>query len=774
MSPGARGHLSVLLGLFVALKAVAYYFDRYALVFGQSDLTNVTGASYTDVNALLPAKNILLWVAAICAVIVFVNIAVRNLLLPVAALVLLVLSAVLVGGVYPAVVEQFQVRPNVNELEAEFIKRNIEATRKSYGIDGFQRVSYPARTTASQQELRGDVNTIPNTRLLDPSKLSPTFTQLQQVRSFYGFPDKLDIDRYTVNGKTQDYVVGVRELSTRELDGNQTNWINRTTVFTHGNGFVAAPANRVDNRGAPVFVSGRLAGEDEQDDFIPVQQPRIYYGELIGTYAVVGKAPGGRDSEFDRPTAVGGSDSGEQVNYSYTGKGGVEVGSFTRQLLYGLYFRERNFVLSGALNQNSKVLYVRNPRDRVEKVAPFLKVDGDPYPAVVDGRVQWILDGYTTSNYYPYGQREQLREAAQDALTGTGTAAQPEEPINYIRNSVKATVDAYDGTVRLYAYDEADPVLKTWDKAFGGIVRPKSEIPPALAAHFRYPEDLFKVQRQILRRYHVTDPREFFGAQDFWKVPDDPTDNKVAPQPPYYLLAQFPGQESATFQLTSALTANRRENLASLVSGWLSADGTPRLQVLELPGDSPIFGPNQVQQRLKNEPNARRDLSLFQSSDSTPEFGNLLTLPVGGGLLYVEPLYVKGTGANAFPLLTKVLVAFGERVAYEDTLPQALDSLFGAGTAPPQGATPPPGTPPSPTPTPTAPSASPSAQPGDLAAAVSAIQTAIADLRAAQQRGDFAAVGKAQADLDAATKAFEAARARQDGSASPAPAPAPG
>ncbi|HEY3002557.1 MAG TPA: UPF0182 family protein, partial [Kribbellaceae bacterium] len=568
LSAAAIGHLSVLLGLFVALKAVAYYLDRYGLLLGYSDVSKVNGASAVDVEWLLPAKNILLWIAALCAVVFFVNVGLKRVMLPGMALVLLLVSAVVLGGAVPAFAEQFTIKPNANEREAEYIGRNIAATRAAYGVADVDRTNYQAKTTATPSELRRDSGTIPNARLLDPSVLSDTYTQLQQVRSFYDFNEQLDIDRYTVDGKIQDYVVGVRELDTTKLTGNQTNWINQHTVYTHGNGFVAAPANVVvAGSGQPVFVSGFLGdqgGNDRSDndqspevkkmvnDFqsaVPVIQPRIYFGELIGAYSIVGKTAG-NDREFDRPASQGGDD-GEQINTTYDGKGGVKVGSTFRQLLYATYFREKNFLLSGALNENSKVLYVRDPRDRVEKVAPFLTIDGDPYPSVVDGRILWIVDGYTTSNTYPYAQRQTLGDVAVDSLTGRGTARQPKDDINYIRNSVKATVDAYDGTVKLYAFDDTDPVLKAWDAAFGGIVRPKSEITPELAAHFRYPEDLFKVQRNVLAQYHVGNPQEFYGGQDFWKVPDDPTKTSRLPQPPYFLLAQLPGQEEPKFQLTS-------------------------------------------------------------------------------------------------------------------------------------------------------------------------------------------------------------------------------
>src|SRR3954452_24774485 len=480
LSSAARVQLSVLLGLFVLLKAVAYWLDRYGLVY--SDRGELfTGASYTDVNALLVPKTILVFVAAVCAIAFFANIAVRNFLLPAAALVLLLVSSLVIGVAYPAIVQQFVVKPSANEKEAPYIKRAINSTLAAYNLDKIDYVQYATDggdkvdPAAAKAALRNDTQTIPNARLLDPNVLTDTFMARQQIRNVYGFPEKLDIDRYTIDGETRDYVVAVRELNSEDLSENQSSWINRHTVYTHGNGFVAAPANQVvasatgTEGGEPNFTTGNLPtkGNIEVSD----DGARIYYGELMGdNYSVVGAPSGSSPREFDRPES--GSDE-RQINTTYDGKGGVAIGSFFRRLTYAIYYRERNFLLSSAVNDDSKVLYVRNPRERVEKAAPFLKVDGDPYPAVVGKRVVWILDGYTTSDSYPYAERMELGQAAQDSLTGSGTAALPDEQFNYVRNSVKATVDAYDGTVTLYAWDEQDPVLKTYEKAFPHIIKPK-------------------------------------------------------------------------------------------------------------------------------------------------------------------------------------------------------------------------------------------------------------------------------------------------------------
>jgi len=792
LSVAARVHLSVLLGVFLLLKAIAYYLDRYGLVY--SDRGEVfTGASYTDVNALLPAKTILMFVAVICAVAMLANILVKNFVLPAIALVLLMLSSLVIGVAFPAIMQQFFVKPSADQREAAFIERALEATRDAYGITDVEYVDYTQDpdTAVPLEELRNDTETIPNARLLDPNVLSATFNARQQIRNVYGFPEKLDIDRYTIDGVTQDYVVAVRELNTSALTGNQTNWINQHTVFTHGNGFVAAPANTVvagAEGGEPDFTTADLPVRGD----IEVEQSRIYYGELFDeVYSVVGAPEGTAPREFDRPTGGGGSD--QQLNSTYDGEGGVSVGSFFRQLVFAIEYRERNFLLADALNDQSRVLYVRDPRDRVEKVAPFLKVDGDPYPAVIDGKIVWIIDAYTTLNSYPYSLQQELGEVTQDSLTGVGTTALANDQVNYIRNSVKATVDAHDGTVTLYQFDAEDPVLATWMSAFPGIVEPESEISDDLREHFRYPEDLFKVQRELLTKYHVDDPVAFFNSDDYWQVPDDPTDDSsTAVQPPYYILAQRPGDSAASFQLTSALNALERQNLSAFISASSDPETYGELQVLRLPGNTPYRGPQQVQQSFITNNQVRPDLTLFDSEDSAAVFGNLLTLPIGdGGLLYIEPLYVRGTGENGFPLLQKVLVNFAGQVGYANTLAEALDQVFGPGAgesaADGEGVDPPledPGTPTDPTTTPTDPGTSPPASCDEdvLAQAADDINTALEALATAQQSGDFAGIGTAQSDLAAATTEYQTAYVAcggsegggsEGGGSSPAPTATP-
>ncbi|RFU41344.1 UPF0182 family protein [Actinomadura logoneensis] len=536
VGPAARAHLSVLVGVFVLLKAFAYWFDRYGLVHSERGVR--TGASYTDVNALLPAKTILAVIAVVCALLFFSNLLRRGMALPGVGLVLLVLSALLVGGLYPVLIQRFQVKPDEQNRERRFIQRNIDATRAAYGVAGVTLEPYGGRPETDRDRLAAAARDLSGVRLLDPVVVSPTYQQLQQNREFYRFPDTLDVDRYQVNGRPEDSVVAVRELSGPPR--GQHSWVKDRLIYTHGYGFVRAPGERLTADGTPDFQQKDAPQKDLTG--APVSTPQIYFGERTTGYSIVG---GRGQKEFDHPDP---SDSSLQVNTTYTGRGGVRVDSVLNRTLFAAEFRDWNLLLSGAIKKDARILYHRTPRDIVRRAAPWLTLDGNPYPVAAGGRVQWVVDGYTTSNGYPYSQTLGLQDATRDTITDTRSAVakQADQKINYLRNSVKATVDAYDGTVHLYLWDDQDPIAKTWMKVFPGTVEPRSKIPPDLLEHLRYPEDLFKVQRRILAQYHVTQADAFYGAQGFWDVPEDPSPaNKGKTQPPYYLSLRMPPQQGA-------------------------------------------------------------------------------------------------------------------------------------------------------------------------------------------------------------------------------------
>ena len=743
ISVAARVQISILLGLIVLVKAVAYWFDRYALALKESRL--ITGLTYTDVNATLPAKSILAAIAIICSLLFFANIVRKSLILPAAGTALMVGASVLIAGVYPGAVQQFQVKPSESSKEAPFIQRNIDSTRDAYGIAGVEMKDYQATVSTNSGQLANDAATIANIRLMDPNVLSATFRQLQQIKPYYTFPESLDVDRYTVNGVQRDVVVAVRELN---IDGNPSrNWINDHLVYTHGFGFVSAFGNSVDSDGKPSFLVGDLPPTTGLGKF----EPRIYFGENVPDYSIIGGPKTDTPVEFDYPDDAS---ANGQKNYTYTGKGGVPMGGLFKKLLFAIQYQEQRIVLSNLINSESKILYNRSPRERVAKVAPWLTLDGDPYPAIVDGKVQWIIDGYTTSAGYPYSQTTSLSTATTDALTANSNSitAQTNRNINYIRNSVKATVDAYDGTVVLYQWDEKDPVLKTWMKAFPNTVTPKSKMSAQLLEHIRYPEDLVRVQRDVLSSYHVKTSSAFYGGQDFWRVPRDPSTfgANAGAQPPYYMTLEMPGSDKPTFTLTTPFVPRGgRENLSAFaVVDSNYGPNYGKITVLQLPRSTNIAGPSQVASNFEAKPEVANSLSLLRQGGSDVVLGNLLTLPVGGGLLYVQPVYVKATSNTAaYPLLQKVLVSFGDVIGFDSSLKGALDQVFGGNS----------GTSSSGTPT----TSSTDNASADLKSALQSAKQAIADGNAALAKGDFAAYGRAQDRLKAALAAAIAAESRK-------------
>jgi uncharacterized membrane protein (UPF0182 family) len=693
LTRAAQVHLSVLVGLGVLLRAVSYYLDRFGLMISSGKL--IDGVTYTGDHARIPAKNILIGVAIVCALLFFAAIFIRSWALPAIGLGLLALTSILIGAIWPAVMQGFQVKPSEPDKEGPYIARNIQATRAAYGVSDVEVESYSAKTSLTPAELASSAESRVSTRLLDPTLISPAFEQLQQVRGYYSVPPTLDVDRYKLGNDTQpqDTIIAARELNLEGLQAGQRNWANDHTIYTHGYGVIAARGNQRGPNGEPVFVERDIPPVGELKTTIP---PRIYFGEQSPSYSIVGRPKGAAPIEVDIPrggAATGADEAANATQNTYDGKGGVPIGGVFNQLLYAFKFAEPNIFLSSRVNSASKILYDREPRDRVKKVAPWLTVDGDSYPAVVNGRVVWIVDAYTTSNSYPYSEHRSLREATADTLTdGQSQAALPTDQVNYMRNSVKAVVDAYDGSVKLYQWDTKDPVLKTWMKVFPGVVEPKTAISNALLQHLRYPVDLFKVQRDVLQRYHVTDAQTFYEDGERWKVPEDPAapGSTTALQPPYYLSTARPGEDTPKFSVTSVYLPNSRQNLAAFVSVNSEATDTAnygKMQILQLPSETQIQGPSQIANAFQTDKGVSQALLQYQQSKTaTILYGNLLTLPVGNGLLYVQPVYIKRSAIEgSYPVLQFVIASFGGDVGFGQTLDEALRVALGLeqGSAPP-------------------------------------------------------------------------------------------
>ena len=752
VSKAARIQIGLLAFLYLLVQGASLWLDQYSTMTSATGL--FTGATYSDVNAAIPGLQILGLISVVVALLFLVAAFIGKWRLPVIATGLMVVSSLVLGGLFPWAVQTFQVIPNERVLESPYIQRNLEATSKAYGIDNVERVEYNAVTDATPGAIREDAETTASIRILDPALVSASFRQLEQFRQYYNFPNQLDVGRYEIDGKVQDTVLAVRELNQAGL-GDSQSWYNNVVVYTHGFGVVAAFGNQRTADGKPVFMQSGIPSVGKLGEY----EPRIYFGESSPTYSIVGAPSGAEALELDFPAGDGEND---QTYNTFSGSGGPMISGIIPRLAYALKFQSEQILLSDAINAESQILYNRSPRERVQAVAPFLQLDSDPYPAVVDGEVVWIVDGYTTSNNYPYSRSENIAQAIAD--TNSASVLLRGE-INYIRNSVKATVNAYDGKVTLYEWDEKDPVLQTWKKIFPGLIQPTSEMSADLMSHVRYPADLFKVQRAILGSYHVEDAGAFYSQQDAWMTPPDPVGGTGIGtlQPPYYLTMQVPGAEEPNFSLYSTfIPRSTGESSRNVLTGYLVANSDAgsatggksedygRLKLLTLPKNTIVPGPGQVQNNFSADSKVSQLLNILRQGSTKVLNGNLLTLPVGGGLLYVQPVYIQSTGETSYPLLQKILVAFGDQIAFEDTLDQALTVLFGS-----SGITP--------TPTPTDPGTTP-IDPGTPATGSAALQAAlqqaleaIQEKEAALASGDWSAFGLAEEKLRAAIEAALAA-----------------
>jgi uncharacterized membrane protein (UPF0182 family) len=752
VSRAARIQIGVTAFLYLLTQGASLWLDQYSTLTSSAGL--FTGASYSDVNAAIPGLQILALISVVVALLFLVAAFVGKWRLPVVATGLMVVSSLILGGLFPWAVQTFQVIPNERVLESPYIQRNLDATSKAFGIDTVERVEYNAVVDAEPGALREDAETTASIRILDPALVSSSFRQLEQFRQYYNFPNQLDVGRYEIDGKVQDTVLAVRELNQAGL-GDSQSWYNNVVVYTHGFGVVAAYGNQRTPDGKPVFMQSGIPSVGQLGDY----EPRVYFGESSPAYSIVGAPSGSEPLELDFPAGEGEND---QTYNTFSGSGGPMISGIIPRLAYALKFQSEQILLSDAINSESQILYNRNPRERVAAVAPFLELDSDPYPAIIDGQVLWIVDGYTTSNNYPYSKSEDLAQAIADA---NSPSVLLRGEANYIRNSVKATVNAYDGKVTLYEWDEKDPILQTWKKVFPDTIRPMSEMSGELLSHVRYPADLFKVQRSILGSYHVEDAGAFYSQQDAWMTPNDPVGGAGVGtlQPPYYLTMQVPGTESPDFSIYSTFiprsTGEASRNVltgyfvansdAGTSAGKKSADyGTLRL--LTLPKSTIVPGPGQVQNNFSADSKVSQLLNILRQGSTRVLNGNLLTLPVGGGLLYVQPVYIQSTGETSYPLLQKILVAFGDQIAFEDTLDEALTVLFGSSGLPDETD---PVDPADPGTEPTEPEA-PATGSDALAAALQDALEAIQEKDAAMAAGDWTAYGVAEEKL---RKAIEAA-----------------
>jgi uncharacterized protein len=678
VTPQVKAHLSVLLGLIVLVKAWGYYLGRFDLLVSSRGV--VTGASYTDVHAQLPALNLLMLIAVICAVLFLVNIRFRGWALPVIGVGLLALVSIVAGAAIPAAVQRLSVAPQELQRERPYIQRNIAATREAFALNEIHSQNHDVTTSLTPQDAQTNGDTISNIRLWRPSTLLDNFKSLQRIRQYYEFND-VDVDRYDLNGQTRMSMLSARQVSQLGIPTGGGTWQNEHLVYTHGYGAVSSLVNTATPEGAPVLTLRDIPPLGEPSLTGPGAQPRIYYGEGEDVPFVVVDTGA---AELDYQGTAGNDQA--QVTSRYAGEGGIPLGNLLQRAVFAYRFRDVNLLISGLIHSDSRIMLYRDIYERASRAVPFLHFDGDPYAAVVDGRIKWIWDAYTTTDLYPYSERVDLNDATRSSQHPSGTLA---GTANYMRNSVKVVVDAYDGTLTYYVADPTDPIIRVWEKAFPDLLTPLSEAPASLRAHFRYPENYFQVQAEQFATYHVQDPDVFYGKQDRWSVPVDPTvassgvtSAGVVPSSeqltPYYVLMTLPGQTAQSFSLILPFTPQGRQNMVA----WMAANSGPTnygdITSFEFPTGRNVDGPQQVFARISNDPRFSAQQTLLNAGTSRVVYGDFLVIPVGNALIYVQPIYVASSEQNtSLPIeLKRVVVVNGGRVGIGDDLDAALADSF--------------------------------------------------------------------------------------------------
>ena len=670
VSSGAKAHLSVLLAFVAVLKAFAYRLDSMELLY--SPRGKVFGASYTDAVAHLPALNLLILISLFGAILLLVNIKRRGWLLPATAISLWLAVSIIVGGVVPAAIQRFRVLPDELNKELPYVENHIDYTRLAYGLDSIEEKSFEASPNLTDDDISDNSQTVDNIRLWDPTVLAETYSQLQEIRAYYAL-DEVDVDRYKINGELTQVMVSARELDQTNLPA--VGWVNERLQYTHGYGVVFSPANNVASQGQPDFyVKGVPATTTVSE--LEIEQPRIYFGESAESveYVVVNSL----QEEVDYPLST----EGQSVAYTnYSGDGGVGIGSFFRRLGFALRYSELNLLISNQLSDDSKLIMERNVVSRVKKAAPFLYTDNDPYLALIEGNLFWIIDMYTVSDKYPYAQPADTRRINENSGLPLN--------FNYLRNSVKAVVNAYDGTLNFYVVDENDPLIATYNDIFPNLFSPKSSMSSDLLDHIRYPEDLFTIQSDMYRDYHMTDPRVFYADEDPWVIPSDSsTTPRVAtlrgefteigfkPMLPYYLLMSLPGESDLSYLIFQPFNPENRPNMQSFLVADADPENYGQLIDFRLPKGEFVDGPSQVATRINQDPDISQIFTLLDQQGSSVIKGNLFVVPINQSILYYQPIYLQGE-QNPLPEFKFVVVVFQDRIIMEESLSEALESIFG-------------------------------------------------------------------------------------------------
>ncbi len=643
LAPHVKAHLSIILAVAMVAKAGDYMVQSWSLALSPGGV--VFGAGYADVNARLPVLHFLAIVSLIAAAIFLANIRYRGWRLPAIALVIMLLTWAIGGKAYPAIIQQYRVAPNEISAETPYIANNIEGTRFAYGLHGITNVASGASDDLTAEDIQANAATIDNIRLWEPRPALSTYSQIQEIRLYYSFTD-VDVDRYIIDGKYRQVLIGARELDQDQLQEQSKTWVNQRLTYTHGYGAVVSPVNEAGADGLPLLFLRDIPPRGDTD--LTISQPEIYYGELGNEFVVVKTT----SPEFDYPQG----DS--NATATYEGEGGVPIGNRLLRSAFAFRFGDTKLLFSDSLTDESRIMYRRTLEERVQALAPFLTYDADPYMVIRDGgSLVWMWDAYTTSHRFPYSEPR-------------------DDGTNYMRNPIKVVIGAYDGDVTFYQIDPEDPIANAWGGIYNGLFTPGEQMPADLRSHMRYPEDFYSVQAQMLGIYHMTNPQIFYNKEDVWEIPSEIYSGEEIPVVPYYEVLALPGETQPEFALMQPFSPLSKQNLAALLVARQDGDHYGELVVIDFPKDKLVFGPSQVEARITNDPVVSSQLTLWDQAGSEVIRGNLLVVPIEDSVMYFEPLYLQAQ-QSPIPELTRVIISYSDRVVMEPTLSEALVELFG-------------------------------------------------------------------------------------------------
>ncbi len=642
LSGQAKGHLTLLLGIFLLLKAYGYRLSMYNLLYSPKGV--VFGAGYTDIHANLLGLRVLFIIAILIAILLFINLFKKSYKILLWSLGFWLLASFILGSVYPGIVQRFEVEPNEISKESQYISYNIGMTLKAYNLDDIEIKDFQVQDNLSLEVLQQNESTINNIRLWDSRPLLSTYGQLQGLRQYYTFTD-VDIDRYTIDGNYQQVMLAPREMDQNKLSGQAQTWINQVLKYTHGYGIVMNPVNRVTTEGLPSFYIKDIPPVSNID--IKVENPAIYYGEKTNNYVIVNN----RAQEFDYPMGS------KNAYVDYKGTGGVQLNNFFKKLVFTIKHRNIKFLLADDIRPESRIMYYRNIKERVRKAAPFLIYDTDPYMVVIEGRLFWVQDAYTITDRYPYSQPFSTRG-------------------NYIRNSIKVVIDAYHGTMKYYIVDQNDPLAQTYSKIFPDLFTPGEEMPETFREHLRYPQDLFKIQTGIFSMYHMTDPTVFYNKEDLWNIPNETYAGSNIPVEPYYIIMKLPEEEREEFVLMLPFTPVNKNNMIAWIAARSDGQNYGELLLYRFSKDKLIYGPMQIESRIDQDTDISQLLTLWSQRGSQVIRGNLLVIPIEDSILYVEPIYLQAE-TSRLPEMKRVVVAYKDRIVMKENFDDALRAIFG-------------------------------------------------------------------------------------------------